>query len=108
MQELLDKQKEIIDKINKVKKKAIPHGYVINLDALENVQIYTAGKEMMSQDELLKLFFDEGVLISRGDSPAITKIDGVVQFQLAGLYNELVEVVEKIQKEMTAEPHKAS
>lgn len=98
MNELIEKQKKIIDEINAIKKRYMPFGYCIDLDALENVELSKAGKKV-EVNELLELFFTSGILVSRGEM-AIKKIDDLAQFQLNGLYNQLQEVCEQIQAEL--------
>ena len=100
MKELIEKQKSIIAEIDAIKKRFMPHGYCVDLEALEGVAIGAGGKDLSPKD-LIDLFFKSGILVSRG-ATAITKIDDLAQFQLNGLYNQLQEVCEQIQNEYIA------
>ena len=94
MKELLVEAKKICEQIKQIKINAIPYGYEIDLDALENVSIFDKG-EQMTPDKILKFFYEKGVIITRGVS-GITKIDSPTQFQLSSLYNELIKIIDKI------------
>lgn len=100
MKELIEKQKSIIAEIDAIKKRFMPHGYCVDLEALEGVAIGAGGKDLSPKD-LIDLFFKSGILVSRGTT-AITKIDDLAQFQLNVLYNQLQEVCEQIQNEYIA------
>lgn len=96
MENLIEQQKSILNKIRSIQRRPIHHGFCIDLDILDNVQVNKDGKPMTSQ-ELLDMFFETGVFIGKGGM-GITRIEGVSEFQLSLLYSELADVTEQILK----------
>jgi len=65
-------------KIQNFKNRAVPSGWWLNLDMLENVALNKGGKNMEPK-ELLQMFFETGVLVGRSLDAAGNPIQGNVQ-----------------------------
>jgi len=96
-------------KIQNFKNRAVPSGWWIDLDRLENVALTKGGKAMQPK-ELLQMFFETGVLVGRSVDAANNPMSGNVQpiipisntaaAELAMFYQDLVITGNTI-KEMT-------
>lgn len=94
-------------KIQNFKNRAVPSGWWINLDMLENVALSKGGKDM-SPKELLQMFFDSGIILGRGLDAAGNPFPGNIQpvipmanssmTELAGFYNDLLNTIMAIEK----------
>jgi len=94
-------------RIQNWKNRAVPSGWWINMDMLENVAKNKGGKNM-TPHELLQMFFDSGVLIGRSMDDANNPLPGNVQpviamansvmQELVGLYQDMVNTVMTIEK----------
>ena len=94
-------------KIQNFKNRAVPSGWWINLDMLENVALNKGGANMQPK-ELLQMFFETGVLVGRSLDAAGNPIQGNVQpvipientaaSELAMFYQDLLNIVMTIEK----------
>lgn len=94
-------------KIQNFKNRAVPSGWWINLDMLENVALNKGGANMQPK-ELLQMFFETGVLVGRSLDTAGNPIQGNVQpvipientaaSELAMFYQDLLNIVTTIEK----------
>lgn len=94
-------------KIQNFKNRAVPSGWWINLDMLENVALSKGGAAMQPK-ELLQMFFDTGVLVGRSLDAAGNPIQGNVQpvipientaaSELAMFYQDLINTIQTIEK----------
>lgn len=102
----LDDYQLTILKIQNFKNRAVPSGWWIDLEALENVALNKGGKNMTPR-ELLQMFFETGVLVGRSKDNAnlsmgpnwkpVIPIENTVMAELAGLYNDLLNTVQAIE-----------
>jgi hypothetical protein len=94
-------------KIQNFKNRAVPSGWWINLDALENVAL-TKGGATMQPKELLKMFFETGVLVGRSldaagqpmfqNTQPVIPIDNTAASELQMFYQDLLNTVMAIEK----------
>jgi len=94
-------------KIQNFKNRAVPSGWWIDLDALENVALNKGGKNMEPK-ELLQMFFETGVLVGRSvkddgtpQSPnwkPVIPIENTAASELAMFYQDLVMTVQTIER----------
>jgi len=102
----LDEYQLTILKIQNFKNRAVPSGWWIDLDALENVALNKGGQNMTSK-QLLQMFFETGVLLGRSKTPSgepmgpnwkpVIPIENTVMAELAGFYNDLVQTITQIE-----------
>lgn len=93
-------------KIQNFKNRAVPSGWWIDMDALENVALNKGGKNMTPK-ELLTMFFQSGVLLGRSKDAAnnpmgpnwkpIIPIENTAASELAMLYQDLVQTITQIE-----------
>jgi hypothetical protein len=94
-------------KIQNFKNRAVPSGWWMNLDALENVALSKGGAAMQPK-ELLQMFFETGVLVGRSvdgagsplfqNSQPVIPIPNTAASELAMFYQELVNIVMAIER----------
>ncbi len=94
-------------KIQNFKNRAVPSGWWINLDMLENVALTKGGADMQPK-ELLQMFYETGVLVGRSLDGAGNPIQGNVQpvipiantaaSELMTFYQDLINTVTAIEK----------
>jgi len=94
-------------KIQNFKNRAVPSGWWINLDALENVAL-TKGGANMQPKELLQMFFETGVLVGRSldaagqpmfqNTQPVIPIANTAASELAMFYQDLLNTVMSIEK----------
>lgn len=94
-------------KIQNFKNRAVPSGWWINLDALENVALNKGGKNMEPR-ELLQMFFETGALVGRSldaqgqpmfqNTQPIIPISNTAAQELAMFYQDLINIVTAIEK----------
>lgn len=94
-------------KIQNFKNRAVPSGWWINLDALENVAL-TKGGVSMQPKELLQMFFETGVLVGRsldaagnpiaGNVQPVIPIENTAASELAMFYQDLLNTISMIEK----------
>lgn len=102
-----DEYQLTILKIQNFKNRAVPSGWWIDLDALENVALSKGGADMQPK-ELLQMFFDTGVLVGRStDGQGLPKnpnwkpvipIENTAASELAMFYQDLINIVSTIEK----------
>jgi hypothetical protein len=93
-------------KIQNFKNRAVPSGWWIDLEALENVALNKGGKNM-SPKQLLQMFFDTGVLVGRSKDLAgepmgpnwkpVIPISNTAMAELAGFYQDLVQTIAQME-----------
>ncbi len=93
--------------IQNFKNRAVPSGWWIDLDALENVALNKGGKNMQP-NALLQMFFDSGVLVGRSVDAAgnprgpnwkpVITIENKAASELAMFYQDLINIVQNIEK----------
>jgi hypothetical protein len=93
-------------KIQNFKNRAVPSGWWINLDMLENVALSKGGANMQPK-ELLKMFFETGVLVGRSTdaqgnpmfqhSKPVEVISNTAAGELAMFYQDLLNIVQAIE-----------
>lgn len=103
----LDEYQLTIYKIQNWKNRAIPSGYWISLDALENVALNKGGKNMTPR-ELIQMFAETGIIVGRTlsadgsqmfqNSPPIIPIQNSVMSELAGYYQDLLNTIQQIER----------
>lgn len=103
----LDEYQLTIYKIQNFKNRAVPSGWWIDLDALENVALSKGGAAMQPK-ELLQMFFDTGVLVGRSQDEAgnpkgpnwkpVIPIENTAASELAMFYQDLLNTVMTIEK----------
>ena len=103
----LDEYQLTIYKIQNFKNRAVPSGWWIDLDALENVALSKGGAAMQPK-ELLQMFFDTGVLVGRSQDEAgnpkgpnwkpVIPIENTAASELAMFYQDLINTVMTIEK----------
>lgn len=94
-------------KIQNFKNRAVPSGWWIDLDALENVALNKGGKNMEPK-ELLQMFFETGVLLGRSKDAAnnpmgpnwkpVIPIENTAVSELAMFYQDLLNITDKMDK----------
>lgn len=103
----LDDYQMTMMKIQNFKARAVPSGWWIDFDALENVAKNKAGKNMTPQ-ELLQMFFQTGVLGGRSVDDAgnprspnwkpIIPIENTAASELQMFYQDLVMTIQQIER----------
>lgn len=103
----LDEYQLTVYKIQNWKNRAVPSGFWISLDALENVALNKGGANMQPK-ELLQMFFDTGVIVGRHltadgqpmfqNTAPIIPIQNSVMAELAGYYNDLLNTIQQIER----------
>jgi len=93
-------------RIQNWKNRAVPSGWWIDLDALENVALNKGGKNM-SPKELLQMFFETGVLLGRSKDAAgnpmgpnwkpVIPVENTALSELATLYQDLINTIQQIE-----------
>ena len=94
-------------KIQNFKNRAVPSGWWINLDALENVAL-TKGGASMQPKELLQMFFETGVLVGRsldaagnplaGNVQPVIPIENTAASELQMFYQDLINTISMVEK----------
>jgi hypothetical protein len=94
-------------KMQNFKNRAVPSGWWIDLDGLENAALNKGGKNMEAP-ELLRMFFETGLLAGRSQDAAgnsmgqnwkpIIPIENSIVQELVGFYNDLMNTVMAIEK----------
>jgi len=94
-------------KIQNFKNRAVPSGWWIDLDALENVALNKGGANMQPK-ELLQMFFETGVLVGRSvkedntpQSPnwkPVIPIENTAASELAMFYQDLINTIQTIER----------
>lgn len=94
-------------KIQNFKNRAVPSGWWMDLDALENVALNKGGKNMEPK-EILQMFFETGVLLGRSKDAAgnpmspnwkpVIPIENTAASELAMLYQDLVATIQEMEK----------
>lgn len=94
-------------KIQNFKNRAVPSGWWIDLDRLENVALNKGGANMQPK-ELLQMFFETGVLVGRSLDAAGNPMNGSVQpvipientaaSELAMFYQDLLNTLQAIER----------
>ena len=103
----LDEYQLTIYKIQNFKNRAVPSGWWIDLDALENVAL-TKGATSMEPKELLQMFFETGALMGRSHDPSgqpmgpnwkpVIPIENTAASELAMFYQDLVQTIQQIER----------
>jgi hypothetical protein len=93
-------------RIQNWKNRAVPSGWWIDLDALENVALNKGGKNMQPK-ELLQMFFESGILLGRSKDAAgnpmgpnwkpIIPVENSALSELATLYQDLLNTIQQIE-----------
>lgn len=93
-------------KIQNFKNRAVPSGWWIDFDALENVAMNKGGANMTPKD-LLQMFFDTGVLAGRSVDGAgnprnpnwkpVIPIENTAASELAMFYQDMVATIQRIE-----------
>lgn len=94
-------------KIQNFKNRAVPSGWWIDMDALENVALNKGGKNMQPS-ELLQMFYETGVLVGRSVDASgnpqnpnwkpVIPIENTAASELAMFYQDLLNTVMSIEK----------
>lgn len=94
-------------KIQNFKNRAVPSGWWIDLDALENVALNKGGANMQPK-ELLQMFFETGVLVGRSkdemgnpQSPnwkPVIPIENTAASELAMFYQDIINTIQAIER----------
>lgn len=102
----LDDYQLTIYKIQNFKNRAVPSGWWIDLDALENVALNKGGKNMTPK-QLLQMFMDTGILVGRSKDAAgnpmgpnwkpIIPIENTAASELAMFYQDLIQTISQIE-----------
>ena len=103
----IDDYQLTILRIQNWKNRAVPSGWWINMDMLENVSKNKGGKNMTPK-EILQMYFDGGILFGRSLDDAGNPLPGNMQpimsmansmiSELAGLHQDLLVTVQAIEK----------
>lgn len=103
----IDDYQLTIMRIQNWKNRAVPSGWWVNLDMLENVALNKGGKNMEPK-ELLQMFFDTGILVGRsmdaagnpmpGNIQPVIPISNSIASELATFYQDLVSTVDTMQR----------
>lgn len=102
-----DEYQLTIYKIQNWKNRAVPSGFWISLDALENVALNKGGANMQPK-ELIQMFFETGVIVGRhlsadgqpifqNTAPIIPIANSVMQ-ELGGYYQDLLNTIQQIER----------
>ncbi len=93
-------------RIQNWKNRAVPAGWWIDLDALENVALSKGGKAM-SPKELLQMFFETGILLGRSKDAAgnpmgpnwkpVIPVENSIMSELISLYQDLMNTIQQIE-----------
>lgn len=102
----LDDYQLTVLRIQNWKNRAVPSGWWIDLDALENVALNKGGKNMQPK-ELLQMFFDSGILLGRSKDAAgnpmgpnwkpIIPVENTALSELSVMYQDLLNTVQQIE-----------
>jgi hypothetical protein len=94
-------------KIQNFKNRAVPSGWWLDLDRLENVSLSKGGANMQPK-ELLQMFFETGVLVGRsmdaagnplgGNVQPVIPIENTAASELAMFYQDLLVTIQAIEK----------
>ena len=94
-------------KIQNFKNRAVPSGWWIDIDKLENVAKNKGGKNMDTKDQL-QMFFDSGIIMGRsltdsgdpiqGNTQPIIAMQNSVMAELVGFFQDLQNTVIAIEK----------
>lgn len=94
-------------KIQNFKNRAVPSGWWINMDMLENVAKNKGGANMNTKD-LLQMFFDSGIIIGRmlddagnplpGNIQPVIAMQNSIMQELVGFFQDLQNTVMAIEK----------
>lgn len=103
----LDEYQLTILKIQNFKNRAVPSGWWIDFDALENVALKKGGADMKPHD-LLQMFFETGVLAGRSKTASgepqspnwkpVIPIENTAASELAMFYQDLVQIISTIER----------
>lgn len=103
----LDEYQLTIYKIQNFKNRAVPSGWWINLDALENIALNKGGANMQPR-ELLQMFFETGALLGRSldangnpmfvNTQPVIPIQNSIAQELIAFYQDLMQCVQAIEK----------
>jgi len=103
----IDDYQLTIYKIQNFKNRAVPSGWWIDLDALENVALSKGGAAMQPK-ELLQMFFETGVLVGRSQDGSgnpqspnwkpVIPIENAAASELAMFYQDLLNTIMTIEK----------
>ncbi len=104
----LDEYQLLSLKVQNFNNRAVPSGWWIDLDALENVALNKGGKNMEPK-ELLQMFFETGVLVGRSkdaetgqpQSPnwkPVIPIENTAASELAMFYQGMINVIQTIER----------
>jgi hypothetical protein len=103
----IDDYQLTIYKIQNFKNRSVPSGWWINLDALENVALSKGGAPMQPK-ELLKMFWETGVLVGRSldaagqpmfqNTQPVIPIENTAASELAIFYQDLMNTLMAIEK----------
>ena len=103
----LDEYQMTCMKIQNFKNRAVPSGWWIDLDALENVALNKGGANMQPK-ELLQMFFETGVLVGRSVDAAgnpknpnwkpVIPIENTAASELAMFYQDLIYIIQRIEQ----------
>lgn len=103
----LDDYQLTILKIQNWKNRAVPSGWWINLDMLENVALNKGGANMQPK-ELLQMYFETGIMVGRsldgagnpfpGNIQPVIPIENSNMAELAGFHQDLLQTVIAIEK----------
>lgn len=95
----IDDYQLTIMRIQNWKNRAVPSGWWLNLDMLENVALNKGGKNMEAR-ELIQMFFDTGILVGRsldksgnplpGNIQPVIPINNSIASELAVFYQDLI------------------
>lgn len=102
----LDDYQLTVLRIQNWKNRAVPSGWWIDLDALENVALNKGGKNMQPK-ELLQMFFDSGILLGRSKDAAghpmgpnwkpIIPVENSMMSELVTMYQDLLNTIQQIE-----------
>lgn len=102
----LDDYQLTIYKIQNFKNRAVPSGWWIDLDALENVALNKGGKNMTPK-QLLQMFMDTGILAGRSRTASgepmgpnwkpVIPIENTAASELAMFYQDLIMTIQQIE-----------
>ncbi len=102
----LDDYQLTIYKIQNFKNRAVPSGWWIDLDALENVALNKGGKNMTPK-QLLQMFMDTGILVGRSKTASgepmgpnwkpVIPIENTAASELASFYQDLMMTIQQIE-----------
>lgn len=94
-------------KIQNFKNRAIPSGWWIDLDALENIALNKGGKNMEAK-EVLQMLFETGIMLGRSKDAAgnamgpnwkaMIPIENSIQAELLGFIQDMLNTIQIIEK----------